>query len=95
MSTIIYSKKNCIYCQKAKELLKNININYTETLLDKENDLENYTKTVDHLKSKYNHSTFPFIIINDIFIGGFKELENAYNTSYLHQILNIEIECDF
>lgn len=94
-SVIIYSKNNCIYCKKAKGFLNELNISYMEILLDKENDLINYTSTVQELKQKYNHSTFPFIIINDVFIGGYMDLENAYNTNYLHKLLNLNIECNF
>ena len=31
---IIYSKSNCIYCNKAKSLLKNLNVEYTEKTLE-------------------------------------------------------------
>jgi glutaredoxin 3 len=87
---IIYSKKECPYCIKAKDLLKTLNLEYNEIILDPSN--ENYKETVDELKQKYNHYTFPFIIVNDIFLGGFKELDNANNTLYLQTILNINID---
>ena len=96
-SVVIYSKNNCVYCEKAKTLLNNANIPYDEILLDKEKNEEHYTKTVVELKEKYNHNTFPFIIVNDKFLGGYTELENAYYTFYLHKLLNISIgiENDF
>lgn len=96
-SIIIYSKNNCSYCKKAKELLNNADIPYDEILLDKEKDEENYIKTVTELKQKYNHHTFPFIIVNNKFLGGYAELEDAYYTLYLHKLLNLSygIECDF
>lgn len=93
MSVIIYSKNNCIYCKKSKELLEKLNIPYNEILLNKDDDT--YTLIVSDLLKKYNQKTFPFIIINEIFIGGYTELENAYNTSYLHKLLNLEVDYDF
>ena len=94
MSIIIYSKKECPYCVKAKDLLKSLNLEYNETIMDPSTD--DYKQTVDGLKEKYNHKTFPFIIINNEFIGGFKELENANNTMYLQKLLNITInDVDF
>lgn len=94
MSVIIYSKNNCIYCQKSKELFKKLNIPYNEILLNKDDDNDTYTLTVSELINKYNHKTFPFIIINETFIGGYTELENAYNTLYLHKLLNLEVDND-
>ena len=49
---IIYSKKECPYCIKAKDLLKTLNLEYNEIILDPSN--ENYKETVDELKQKYN-----------------------------------------
>jgi glutaredoxin 3 len=94
---IIYTKKECLYCVKAKQLLNNLNLTYTETIMNPNDD--DYKKIVDTLKKKYYHNTFPFIIINDIFIGGFTELEIANNTMYLQKILNnknnVNNDCDF
>lgn len=69
---IIYSKKNCSYCQKAKELLNNNNMYYDEKQLDPLLDKE----FIEELKNTYNHFTFPFIFQNTNFIGGFTELND-------------------
>ena len=90
---LIYSKNKCPYCVKAKNLLTSLNIEFKETCLEPGND--NYNETVDMLKQKYNHKTFPFIIVKNIFIGGYSELEHAYTTQYLHKLLNIESDVDF
>lgn len=86
---IIYTKKECSYCVKAKQLLNDLNLTYIETIMNPNND--DYKKIVDTLKKKDYHNTFPFIIINDNFIGGFTELETANNTMYLQKILKNKI----
>ena len=93
---VIYSKKDCIYCQKAIKLLKNINVKYDEIKLNIEN--EEHIEWIKELKVMYNHHTFPFITVklyngNDIedkFIGGYTDLERTYNTMYLHTLLEVE-----
>ena len=93
MSIIIYSKNNCSYCEKAKKLLNELknkhNITYSEISLNKSIDPMYYDTTVSMLKAKYNHNTFPFIIINDKFIGGCIDLEKIHYTGYLFKLLNI------
>ena len=67
MQVEIYSKNNCIFCDKAKMRLasKNPKIH----MLDKD-----YTREEFFLKFP-NARTFPQIIINGENIGGFHELE--------------------
>ena len=72
---IIYSKENCKYCTMSKNLLKDIKLNFAEIKLDPiEND---YKQRRDLLFTKY-HESFPIILINDIFIGGYSELYKLY-----------------
>ncbi len=63
----VYTQKNCVYCDKAKALLKKKNIRFEEILV---NDNEE-AKTL--LKEK-NLYTVPQIWNGDIHIGGFSEL---------------------
>lgn len=84
----VYTKIDCIFCKATKELLNNLKIDYDEIVLDKTYDAE----FISELKTKYDHHTFPFIIINDRFIGGFTELNNANNTLYLQKLLNLKDE---
>jgi|APCry1669192647_1035423.scaffolds.fasta_scaffold32007_1 glutaredoxin len=96
MSILIYSKNDCNYCEKAKKLLNDLksqyNITYSEISLNKSIDPMYYDTTVSMLKAKYNHNTFPFIIINDNFIGGYTDLEKIYSTGYLFKLLSINDE---
>ena len=36
MQITIYSKNNCVYCTKAKNLVKNLGLEYTEKSLEKD-----------------------------------------------------------
>lgn len=88
----VFSKENCIYCKKTNTFLSRLNIDFKEIKLDPSNNQDK--EMIEQLKSKYNHYTFPFIIINhnlsdEVFIGGFSELDNSYNTMYLHKLINL------
>ena len=68
----IIALKNCVYCDKALELLKKKKIKYKKTLVDQKNK--------EDIKKKYSIKTFPFIRIilenkEKLIIDGFKELE--------------------
>jgi glutaredoxin len=93
-NVLIYSKNNCSYCTKSKQLLNSLNIDFKEICLNPD-DKDYYDAIVNMLKNKYNHKTFPFIIVNNIFIGGYSELEQAYATNYLHKLLNLDSLVDF
>lgn len=69
----IYTLAYCPYCQKAKFLLKNHNVEFTEISCD-----ENEEDMREQLTKKYNLktlATFPQIIIDDINIGGYSDLK--------------------
>ena len=65
----IYTKSNCIYCVKVKELLKLLNliINCDDYLLDSSNKNE-FLEFIKKLISK-EYNTFPIIFDNLKFIG--------------------------
>jgi len=67
MNVEIYSKINCIFCDKAKMRLAKENPKIL--MLDKD-----YTRE-DFFKKFPNARTFPQIIINGKNIGGYNELE--------------------
>ena len=73
MEVEIYSKTNCIFCDKAKMRLAKENPKIH--MLDKD-----YTRE-DFLKKFPNAKTFPQIIINNKNIGGYHDLEKwlAFN----------------
>ena len=69
MKVKIYTIKDCMFCQLAKQLLKKKNIKYEEIIIDSTNN------TFENLKTKTNFTTLPQIFINNTFIGGYSELK--------------------
>ena len=67
---LLYVKKNCIYCQLAKNLLTDIGLDYEAIDLSDNQDL--------HLKmiNKTGQHTVPYIFIDDEFVGGYTEFKN-------------------
>ena len=67
---IVFSKDNCIYCDKAKALLKRLGLNYTEKMYGKE------FKTPEELFKELGKQvrTMPQIKIDDNLIGGYNQL---------------------
>jgi glutaredoxin len=69
MKAIIWSKDDCTYCEQAKMLLKQKEIEFEEKKIG-----QGYTKQ-DLLESVPNARTVPQIFLNDELIGGFNELK--------------------
>ena len=67
MKVEIYSKINCVFCDKAKFKLKKNNPKIL--MLDKDYSREEFFKIFP------NARTFPQIIINEKHIGGYSELK--------------------
>ncbi len=69
---IIYGSKNCHFCNKSTELLKNMNIQYTYFDIT-----ENKTEIMNKLASQTNNQrTVPIIFKDTNCIGGYYELMN-------------------
>ena len=73
MEVEIYSKTNCVFCDKAKMRLQKHNPKIH--MLDQDYNRDDFFKKFPNAK------TFPQIIINDEHIGGYHELEKwlAFN----------------
>ncbi len=71
MTIIIYSKTNCVYCTKAKGLLDNLRLDYTEKTLEKD-----FNGSVEKLLEDIgkNVRQMPQIKINNELIGGYNQL---------------------
>ena len=69
MKVLIYTRNNCIWCERAKNLLKINNLDYEEIDLSDDVLRENFYK-------KFNNSikTMPQIFIDNNRIGGFEAL---------------------
>ena len=71
MQITIYSKNNCVYCTKAKNLVKNLGLEYTEKSLEKDFGSDPSKMLEDIGK---NVSQLPQIKIDNELIGGYNQL---------------------
>ena len=69
MEIIVYSKNNCVYCNKAKTLLKNLGLDYIEK---KYEDFESMDALLEDIGKKVR--TMPQIKIDGELIGGYNQL---------------------
>lgn len=72
---IIWSKSNCPYCDQAKSLLMQYGIAIEDRKIG-----NGWTKEA-LLESLPNARSVPQIIIDDIYLGGFKELKEYLTVS--------------
>ncbi|XP_062991090.1 glutaredoxin 2 isoform X1 [Elgaria multicarinata webbii] len=73
---VIFSKTTCSYCNMAKKLFQDMNVNYTAIELDM---YENGSQFQDILHEMTGGRTVPRIFINGNFVGG------ATDTQRLHR----------
>ena len=71
MTIVIYSKTNCVYCTKAKNLVKNLGLDYIEKSLEKDFGSDPSKMLEDIGK---NVRQMPQIKINGELIGGYNQL---------------------
>ena len=74
MTITVYSKNNCVYCNKAKSLIKNLGLEYEEKKLEEFDSpqamLEDIGKNVRQM---------PQIKIDGELIGGYNQLVEYFN----------------
>ena len=69
MSITIYSKPNCVFCDKAKAMVKNLNLDYEEKMFGKDfNSVEELYEAVGK-----QVRTMPQILIDGKLIGGYNQ----------------------
>ena len=69
MKIVVYSKNNCVYCNKAKHLLKNLGHEFTEKKME---EFESVDAMLEDIGKKVR--TMPQIKINDNLVGGYNQL---------------------
>lgn len=76
MKIEIFGKENCQYCTSAKALLDTKGIRY-----DYHDFFQLTAEQQSHIQTERAPTgrTFPFIFIDDIYIGGFSNLESVFN----------------
>ena len=65
---LVYSKDNCPYCVRAKQLLDSLKINFTEIRVDLDSE------KLAEMMARSGRRTVPQIFINDQSIGGCDDL---------------------
>lgn len=73
-NVIIYSKRNCPYCDRAKILLRLKNKQYQEMKIGEDLTRDDFVSIFPNVK------TVPHIIINGDEIGGFDKLTEWFDT---------------
>ncbi len=81
-TVIIYTSNYCPYCIRAKELLKNKGIEFSEI------SIENDDEQRMIMMQKSGRRTVPQIFINDQTIGGFDDLYALEQKGELDALLN-------
>jgi glutaredoxin len=76
MTITVYSKNNCIYCNKAKTLLKNLGLEYEEKSLEKDFGSDP-SKLIEDIGK--NVRQMPQIKIDGELIGGYNQLVEHFN----------------
>jgi len=71
MKIVIYSKKNCQFCDKAKDLVKKLGLEYTEKNLEKDFD-SNPMKLIEDIGKKV--MSMPQVKIDDELVGGYNQM---------------------
>jgi glutaredoxin len=79
---LLYSKNNCGYCDKAKLLLKNLGLTYTEKKFEDFSSVETLYEDIGK-----NVRSMPQIKINGELIGGYNQL-----IEYLHDKALVNFE---
>ena len=70
MKITIYSKPNCIYCDKSKALLKGLDFSYEEKMFGK--DFKSPEELYEAVGKQVR--TMPQIMIDDVLVGGYNQL---------------------
>ena len=74
MKIVIYSKDNCLYCTKAKGLVKSLGLEYEERKLE---SFESVDKMLEDIGKQVRQ--MPQIKIDEELIGGYNQLVEHFN----------------
>lgn len=77
MKAVIWSKVNCSYCDRAKELLNNKNIPYEERQINNGWTKEQLLETVPTAR------TVPQIFLDGVYVGGYDQLKEHFQRGVL------------
>lgn len=78
----MYATSWCNYCTMARELLKSLSVEWTET------DIDNAGISRKQLYELTGGSTVPQIVINGQTVGGYRELSMLHRSGALEKLLS-------
>jgi glutaredoxin len=83
----IYTKSNCPYCTKVKDLLQNVEpqpiIINCDDYLSSNDTKEEFLDFIKSINGGVAHRTFPMVFYKGKFIGGFTDTEKCYQQENL------------
>ena len=85
MKILVYSSMLCPYCFAAKKLLKKLNLNFEEVLVDNDPKIKNQM-----IKLSKGRETVPQVFFGESHIGGYDDLKRFYNEGKLNLLLKNE-----
>ena len=89
MTITVYSKNNCVFCTKAKTLLKNLGLEYEEKSLEKDFGSDP-SKLIEDIGK--NVRTMPQIKIDGDLVGGYHQLIEYFDDKGLVNFKGEKIE---
>ena len=85
MKILVYSSMLCPYCFAAKKLLKKLNLNFEEIMVDNDPKKKNQM-----IKLSKGRATVPQVFFGENHIGGYDDLKRFYNEGKLSLFLKNE-----
>lgn len=73
MNVLVYTKDNCPYCVKAKQLLSIKNVAYNEVVIGQDIIREDFMSLFPDVR------TVPLIIIDNVKVGGYDQLREYFD----------------
>ena len=84
VKVVMYSTRFCPYCMRARRLLKNKGVEFTEIAVGGKNEL--WTE----MEQRSGRNTVPQIFINDESVGGFDDIAALNRQGELDQKLGLK-----
>ena len=80
MQNVVYTTSPCPYCDAVKRLLKDLQVAFEERKAESPEDAL-------RLKEQYGWRTFPMVILNGQFIGGYDQTRALVDAGKLDEVL--------
>ena len=80
----IYTRQNCVYCRRAKELLRIKGVDFAEY------DITNDQLMAAEMRHRSQRQVVPVILVNDDLLGGCDELFDLDERDVLDHMLGLD-----